>query len=123
MRENTIDVREHTHTDPRKGPPPRSWLDTVMARLVALGLAALLAIGLVAGLGDRVVALVSDEEIEPTGGAEIVLDPAVTRCIEQRGGDVDQLLADGVITDVQHADFRRRAVQMCQDGVQTAPRV
>ena len=123
MRENTIDVMEHTHADPKKGPPPRSFLDTVLARLLALGLAAVLAIGLVAGLGDRVMALVSDEEVEPTGGAEIVLDPGVARCMEQRGGDVDQLLADGVITDVQHADFRQRAMQMCQDGVQTAPRV
>ena len=124
MSENTIDVRQHTHADPREGPPSRSWLDKGIARLVALGVAAVLGAVLILGLGDQVVAVVSDEEPAGDGPvAEIVRDPEVTACIEQRGGDIDDMLARGVITDGQHADFRARAVQMCENQVQTAPRV
>ena len=123
MAENTIDVARHTHADPKDGPPPRSWLDKGIARLVALGIAACLALALFVGLGDEFTALVSDEEVGDDGlRAEVVLDPAVTACIEQRGGDVDDLLATGVITEAQHADFKSRAVLMCENGVQTAPR-
>ena len=124
MRENTIDPMEHTHAHPKDGPPPRSWLDKGVARLVAFGVAAVLALVLFVGLGDEVVALVSDEELgNETGGAEIVEDAATQACIDQRAGDVDTLLADGVISDEQHRDFRNRAIQLCVTGAQTAPRI
>ena len=124
MRENTIDPLEHTHARPKDGPPPRSWLDKGVARLAAFAIAAVLALVLFVGLGDEVVALVSDEELgSEVGGAEIVEDPAVRTCIDQRAGDVDQMLADGVISETQHADFRNRAIQLCVTGAQTAPRV
>ena len=123
MRENTIDVAEHTHAHPEDGPPPRSWLDKGAARLVALGIAGLLGLALFLGLGDEVVALVSDEQTEAQmAGAEIVEDAGVQACIDQRAGDVDRLLADGVITDVQHEGFRSRAIQLCVTGAQAAPR-
>ena len=124
MAENTIDVRAHTHADPKDGPPPRSWLDKGVARLVAFAIAAALALALFVGLGDEVMALVSDQPIVAEGEeAGLVDDPAVATCIEQRGGDVDRMLADGVITDAQHADFRNRAVALCRSGAQTAPRI
>ena len=125
MAENTIDVRRHTHADPEDGPPPRSWLDKGIARIAALGVAAVLAAVLVLGLGDSVGALMSDDEVAAGSGpvAEIVRDPGVTACIEQRGGDIDDMLARGVITDAQHSDFRARAVLMCENQVQTAPRI
>ena len=123
MRENTIDVAEHTHAHPEDGPPPRSWLDKGIARLVALGIAGLLGLALFLGLGDEVVALVSDQQTEAQmDGADIIEDANVQACIDQRAGDVDQLLADGVITEVQHQGFRSRAIQLCVTGAQTAPR-
>ena len=122
MRENTIDPIEHTHADPKDGPPPRSWLDKGIARLVALAIAVGLAALLVLSLGDDVQALVRGGDVEE--GQELVVeDPAKAACIEQRTADVDQLLADGVITEAQHRDFRTRATLMCEAGVQSAPRI
>lgn len=124
LRENTIDVMEHTHARPKDGPPPRSWLDKGLARLVALAVAAVLGILLVTTLGDEVLAVagLSNETVGDSDEFELVEDPAVRECIEQRGGDVDTLYADGAITEAQHADFRSRAVAMCLSGAQVAPR-
>ena len=124
-RENTIDVMEHTHARPKDGPPPRSWLDKGIARLVALALAAVLGILLVTTLGDEVLAVAGlgdDTAVAGDDDFDLVTDPAVQTCIEQRAGDVDTLYADGVITEAQHADFRSRAVAMCQSSAQVAPR-
>ena len=122
MRENTIDPIEHTHADPKDGPPPRSWLDRGAARLVALAIAIGLAAVLVLSLGDDVQALVGDG-----GGIEeadlVVEDPAMQACIDQRAGDVDAMLADGILSEAQHASFRARAIQLCEAGVQSAPRL
>ena len=116
--ENTIDPIEHTHADPKDGPPPRSWLDRGVARLVALAIALGLAAVLVLSLGDDVQALVRGEDPTTDETAEFrVEDPAVAECIERRGSDIDGMLSDGVITAAQHADFRERALWMCTQGV------
>ena len=124
-RENTIDVMEHTHRHPEDGPPPRSWLDKGIARLLALALAIGLGALLFLSMGDEVMAVAGlgpDREVCEEGQAELVDDPATALCIEQRGGDVDTLYADGAISEAQHRDFRARAVAMCRSGAQTAPR-
>ena len=123
-RENTIDVMEHTHADPKKGPPPRSWLDKGIARLAALAIAAALGFLLVTSLGDEVLAVTGfgDTAVEEEGDVDLVADEGVALCIEQRGGDIDNMLAEGVITEAQHDDFRSRAVALCQSEAQAAPR-
>lgn len=117
-RENTIDPIEHTHADPKDGPPPRSWLDRGIARLVALALAVGLALVLVLSLGDGVLALVRGEDPTADENAQFrVEDPATAACIEQRTGAVDNMLADDVITPAQHASFRENAIWMCTQGL------
>ena len=120
--ENTIDPIRHTHADPSDGPPPRSWLDRGVARLVALAIAVGLALILVLSLGDDVVALVDGEANAPSQTAIVVEDDARALCIAQRTADVDDLLAEQVITPEQHEDFARRAGLMCETGAQVAPR-
>ena len=116
--ENTIDPIEHTHADPKDGPPPRSWLDKGVARLVALAIAVALAAVLVLSLGDDVQALVRGEDPTMDENAEFrVENPATAACIEQRTGHVDGMLQDGVITQAQHASFRENAIWMCTQGV------
>ena len=121
-RENTIDPIRHTHADPKDGPPPRSWLDRGAARLVALAIAVGLAAVLVLSLGDEVSALVAGQPNAASQTEIVVENDARALCIAQRTADVDNLLAEGVITEAQHADFSRRAGLMCETGAQVAPR-
>ena len=117
-RENTIDPIKHTHADPKDGPPPRSWLDKGIARIVALAIAVGLALVLVLSLGDDVQALVRGDDPTMEENAEYrVDDPAIATCIEQRTGHVDGMLSDGVITEAQHASFRENAIWMCTQGL------
>ena len=120
-----IDVLGHTHTNPKDGPPPRSWLDRGIARFVALAIAVGLGALLVLSLGDDVLAVtgLADEDVAAeSDDFDLRDDPAVARCIDQRAGDVDTLYADGAITQAQHEDFRTRAIALCRSGAQTAPR-
>lgn len=119
-----IDVLGHTHAKPEDGPPPRSWLDRGVARLVALVIAVGLGALLVLSLGDDVLAVtgLAGDEVAAEDDFDLVDDPAIVRCIEQRAGDVDALYADGAITEAQHEDFRARAIALCRSGAQTAPR-
>ena len=117
-RENTIDPIEHTHADPADGPPPRSWLDKGIARIVALAIAVGLGLVLVLSLGDDVQALVRGEDVTMDEQAEFrVDDPAISECIAQRTGHVDGMLSEGVITEAQHTSFRENAIWMCTQGL------
>ena len=125
MRENTIDPIEHTHAVPADrpnsdGPPPRSWLDKGIARLVALGIAGGLALLLVLSLGDDVLALAGlNEEAEET--EQLAEDPAITACIEERSNHVATLRQDGLLSDAQADDWITRATALCRDAPQSAP--
>ena len=123
--ENTIDVASHTHANPKDGPAPRSWLDKGIARLLALALAVVFGALLFTQLGDELMEVAglapaaTDADDAPV---DLVADPQVALCMEQRGGDVDEMLAQGVITEAQHTSFRNRAVRLCQSEAQVAPR-
>ena len=127
MRENTIDPIEHTHGKPadmagHDGPPPRSWLDRGIARLVALGIAGALAAALVLSLGDDVLALAGFAvETELDDGLDE--DPTIASCIGEREGHVAQLRQDGLLSDAQAEDWIARATALCRDVPQSAPSV
>ena len=124
MRENTIDPIAHTHATPADhggdGPPPRSWLDKGIARLVALGIAGVLAALLVLSLGDDVMALAGfSEEGEET--EQLAEDPAIASCIDERRTHVASLRQDGLLSDAQADDWIARATALCRDTPQSSP--
>ena len=130
MRENTIDPIAHTHATPADrrgadGPPPRSWLDKGVARLVALAIAVALAALLVLSLGDDVMALagygdVEGEELSPDAQT-LEADPRINACIAERVGHVERMAADGLIRPDQVADWTARAGALCRDMPLSAP--
>jgi len=91
------------------------FLDRRRARVLAglIALAALLAMAQV---------WYTAGNLDPTGrpldaSASALSDPsgyaALNACKAERSADVDRLLADGLITKAQHADYRQRAIATC----------
>ena len=94
-----------------------SFADGVIARLIALIIAAVIALFLITEWGDEMKALFS-----ASGESAMMSEPAVTEastnpaleaCLEKRIGDVEQMKADGVINDAQYTEFRARAEALC----------
>ncbi len=94
---------------------PVHFLDRRRARALAglIALAALLAMAQVWHAASN---------LDPTGRplnatASALSDPSgnakFNACKAERTADVDRLLADGLITKAQHADYRERAVATC----------
>ena len=93
-----------------------SVLDTSLARLIALALSLVLGALFVLWAADdisRPFAARQDVPTEAPSLAETNADPAVTSCLAQRLGEVDSMLADGIINDAQHVAFASRATNYC----------
>lgn len=93
--------------------------DTIWARLIALAIAGAVAVALYLSWGAEVAAILDTGQIAalPTGDAPEVKpqNPALDACLSKRLGDVDQMLADGVIGEAQARDFKSRAQALCID--------
>ena len=82
------------------------FLDSVGARLVAVGCAAVAAAALV---------YVHRADIWPAA-APIAADDPFSRCFAERAADIDSLAAEGTISGAQAARFKGRAEAMCRDA-------
>ena len=98
----------------------RTFLDGMLARLIALALAAGFAFLLYDNWADEIRQFVDGgvPEVSLPGTAERIsvkpVNDALQACLDKRIGDVDGLKADGVITEAQYDKFRARAVELCQ---------
>jgi hypothetical protein len=97
---------------------PRSFADTIFARLIALAIAVLIAAILYVNWGKDIRNLASGNvPALPVLGEQApvqTVNPGLQNCLESRVGDVDKMKADGVINDAQYASFRQRAEQLCR---------
>ena len=86
------------------------FIDSWRARLVA-GLVVIMAASSLAYIHREDLAMLVRDE------AEIVVpaNPELAKCLSERNGAVDRMLAEGVIDDAKHTLFRQRAAAMCQD--------
>ncbi len=91
------------------------FLDGRLARLLAglIALVALMAMAQIWATASR-----TDLAGKPLTGSKAALsDPsgyaAFTKCKAERTADVDRMLADGLITAAQHADYRAKAITTC----------
>ncbi len=97
---------------------PRSFADTIFARLIALAIAVLIAIIFYAYWVDDMRALfAADKQEIPILAEQPQVNEANTglqNCLAERVGDVDKMKAEGVINDAQYANFRRHAEELCR---------
>ncbi|MEM7223940.1 MAG: hypothetical protein AAF495_13230 [Pseudomonadota bacterium] len=89
-----------------------SALDRPWARLVALALF-LAAAGL--------LAWIHRADLLPPETAAVAADDPVQLCLAERQPGIEQMRADGVITDQQAALFLERAAALCAHQVEAAP--
>ncbi len=82
------------------------FLDSVGARLIAVGCAAVAAAALV---------YIHRADIWPDA-APIAADSPFFRCFADRAADIDSLAAEGTISAAQAAQFKGRAEAMCRDA-------
>jgi hypothetical protein len=80
-------------------------------RPLARGLALLLCVGCIA-----LLVWIEREQLFPSEAAAGPDDPAQA-CIAERSGQIDRMLAEGVIEPAQAELFKSRAAAMCQDTV------
>ncbi len=93
-----------------------SSLDGKAARLAAL-LIALVALCLMVWLGREDVPFVRGALTTITGEDTTSVssgNPELDACLAKRVGDIDKLLAEGMIKDSQYPAFRRRASSYCE---------
>lgn len=94
-----------------------SFLDTMVARLIALVIAGVIAAFMVITWSDDFLALLEDEPAQlvvPVGGSPAAeATPELDACLAQRVGDVDRMKEEGIIGDAQYEAFRSRAVSLC----------
>lgn len=96
----------------------RGYLDGWVARGIALAIALAIGLYLVFGLGDELIASFGNNaeaegHVVEENDAEF-MTPALRSCLDERVGDVEQMRAEGVLTDAQYEDFRSRAQALCQ---------
>ncbi|MBD8875024.1 hypothetical protein [Roseibium polysiphoniae] len=93
-----------------------SSLDGSGGRLVALAIA-ISCLALMVWLGREDVPFVRDAIAMVTGKepeAQTSGNPELDACLSNRVGDIDQLLAEGMIKDSQYPSFKRRATSYCE---------
>lgn len=97
---------------------PRTFADSVIARLLALVLAILLGWLLWSNWADDFKRLASGEKEAPAvvSAAEPAkpANPALQECLAQRVGDVDRMKEEGILSDAQYGNFRSRAEGLCR---------
>ena len=101
-----------------EGIQERGFLDTPLARLI--GLAVFLTMGWLiwSTWADDIGNLFSADRpglpIVDAPALPATDNPALAACLERRIGDVDQMLADGLITEPQSIAFKTRAEDLCR---------
>lgn len=83
-----------------------SFLDRPLARLAALG---------VAGVTIALLLYINRADLLP--GAEPELSPAEAAyraCVTERHGQIDGMIAEGVVNESQAASFKARAEALCR---------
>jgi hypothetical protein len=95
--------------------PGASRLDGAGARLTALAIA-MLSLGLMIWLGRNDVPFLRTTIAGLTGETPATSsdNPELDACLAKRVGDIDKLLAEGMIKDSQYPSFRRRATSYCE---------
>lgn len=100
------------------GHQERTFLDTPLARLIALALAAAVFWLMWTTWADDFRALFSPERpglpIVEAPALPATDNPALAECLERRVGDVEQMRADGLIDEAQYTAFRTRAEDLCR---------
>lgn len=87
----------------------RPFLDRPIARV----LAAVVLLGCIAAL-----VYLERERFWPTASNETAADDPFRRCFAERAGQIDQMLADGLIQAAQAELFKTRAEAMCRSETQ-----
>jgi hypothetical protein len=87
----------------------RPFLDRPIARV----LAAVVLLGCIAAL-----AWLERERFWPSVSSGIAADDPFVRCFAERAGQIDQMLADGLIQAAQAKLFKTRAEAMCRAETQ-----
>ncbi|WP_417667007.1 hypothetical protein [Roseibium sp.] len=99
------------------GRPANTALDGRAARFTALAIA-LAALVLMIWLGREDVPFVRAAILTATGQSEAEAtstgNPELDACLAKRVGDVDKLLAEGMIKESQYSAFKRRASSYCE---------
>ena len=95
----------------------RGYLDSWIARAIALLIAIAIIAYLVIGLGDELVASFGgDVEDDYPAIAEITTTtPELQACLDDRVGDVDRMREEGILSDAQYTAFRGRAEALCRE--------
>ncbi len=96
-----------------------SFIDTGMARLLALLLAVALAFLLWFNWSDDFEKLFADNigaAVPETTTAEPAkpANAALAQCLAQRVGDVERMKEEGILSDAQYGAFRARAEGLCR---------
>jgi hypothetical protein len=89
--------------------PPRPFLDRPIARV----LAAVVFLGSIAAL-----AYLERERLWPGAPGATVADDRFARCFTERAGQIDQMLAEGLIQAAQAELLKTRADAMCRAETQ-----
>lgn len=98
---------------------PRGFGDTIWARLIALAIAAGLSWWFWSTWGQDVLALFETGPdalpiaSQPALQEQTIMNADLEACLEKRIGDVQQMVADGVISEAQSAGFSQRATELC----------
>ena len=94
------------------------FLDTGLARLLALVLAVALGFLIWKNWATDIKALFSaDQQTTPIVSSSEPAKPAnaeLEKCLQQRVGDVDGMKEDGILSDAQYAAFKSRAEGLCR---------
>lgn len=95
----------------------RGYLDSWIARAIALLIAIAIGAYLVLGLGDELVASFGGDVDEDYPQIAEITDesPALRACLDDRLGDVERMQSEGILTEAQYTNFRARAESMCRE--------
>jgi len=98
----------------------KDFVDTGLARLIALVVAIAIAALLIVNWGSDIKRLASGgtgdnglPQAIQTPESIAAINPELQACLDKRVGDVDQMKADGVLSDSQYADFVESARSLC----------
>jgi hypothetical protein len=96
----------------------RSFIDSILARLIALAIAVLIGVIFFVYWADDIRTLMAGDEpqipVFAEQGPVVGVNPALQDCLDQRVGDVDKMKAEGIVNDAQYASFRQRAEELCR---------
>ena len=95
----------------------QSFFDGFVARILAMILAVLIGLFLVTTWSSEFKNLFTGEASAPMVSADQPakeLNSRLSACLERRVGDVEQMKADGILSDAQYSAFTARAEDLCR---------